>query len=53
MKRAHFSLIGTGSYTAEPTLHARSHTENSTLSEALYNTYEAKKGLAKPAPLLD
>jgi 20S proteasome alpha/beta subunit len=39
----HFSLIGSGAYTAEPAMHARAHTKNSTLSEALYNTFEAKK----------
>jgi hypothetical protein len=39
----HFAMIGTGAYTAEPAMHARAHTEHATLSEALYNTFEAKK----------
>lgn len=38
-----FSLIGTGSYTAEPVLHARKHTQDTPLDQALYNVYEAKK----------
>jgi 20S proteasome alpha/beta subunit len=37
------AIIGTGSYTAEPSLHARGHTTNTWLPEAIYNTYEAKK----------
>jgi hypothetical protein len=38
-----FSLIGSGAFAAEPAMHARKHTFNTSLSEALYNTYEAKR----------
>ncbi|MFZ1007827.1 MAG: hypothetical protein WAN65_13375 [Candidatus Sulfotelmatobacter sp.] len=38
-----FSMIGAGSYTASPALHARSQTRATMLDQALYNVYEAKK----------
>jgi hypothetical protein len=38
-----FAVIGTGAYTAEPALHARSHLATTPLSRALYNVYEAKR----------
>jgi hypothetical protein len=41
--RTNTSLIGSGAYTAEPALHARRHTPNTPLPQALYNVYEAKK----------
>lgn len=41
--RTTFCLIGSGAYVAEPAMHARKHTFNTSLEDALYNTYEAKK----------
>jgi hypothetical protein len=44
-----FCLIGSGSYTAEPALHARTQTATTALSQAVYNVYEAKRcGEASP-----
>lgn len=41
--RTNFCLIGTGSYTAEPAMHARQHIFTTPKNQALYNVYEAKK----------
>lgn len=38
-----FCTIGTGSYTAEPALHAREQAFNLPLDRTLYNVYEAKR----------
>jgi hypothetical protein len=38
-----FSLVGSGAYAAEMALHARKQTANTSLNQALYNVYEAKK----------
>lgn len=37
-----FCLIGSGATTAEPSLHARLQTNNTPLTQTLYNVYEAK-----------
>jgi hypothetical protein len=41
--RTSFSIVGNGAYTAEPAMHARSHTSDTPLVQALYNVYEAKR----------
>lgn len=38
-----YCLIGTGSFTAEPALHARKQLFTTSVSKALYNVYEAKR----------
>jgi hypothetical protein len=41
--RTNFSVIGTGAYTAEPTLHGRKQMAERPLYNSMYNVYEAKK----------
>lgn len=36
-------MIGTGSYTAEPALHAREQMFNTLVEDTVYNVYEAKR----------
>jgi len=42
-RMSNFSVIGSGSYTAEPALHARGQTATTSLEDTLYNVYEAKR----------
>jgi hypothetical protein len=47
--RTNYSMIGTGVYTAEPSLHSRKQQEMTTVHSTMYNVYEAKKlGEASP-----
>jgi hypothetical protein len=38
-----YAMVGNGSYTAEPVMHARKHTDQSFIFDAIYTVYEAKK----------
>ncbi len=42
-RASNFSVIGSGSYTAEPALHARGQMATTSLEDTLYNVYEAKR----------
>jgi hypothetical protein len=46
-----FAMIGSGAYTAEPTLHARNHTFSTPIDRAIYNVFEAKK-LGESSPFV-
>ena len=41
--RSNFAAVGSGAYTAEPSMHYRNHTPGTDLETAIYNVFEAKK----------